>query len=186
MESGRSISSWILRTFTSRTKVAMLTLWKSLAIPILEYCSVLWSPIKKGDIQHIESLQWSFIRKIKGTSGMNYWEALNYLNLFSLERRRERYQILYIWKILEKLVPNMSSSAITATFSPRHGRLCKLATINNKSSTKLQNIKTASLSVHGVKLFNCLPKCLRCMSAVSIDKFKKSLDVFLSSVPGES
>ena len=111
VESGRSISSWILRTFTSRTQVTMLTLWKSLAIPILEYCSVLWSPTIKGDIQNIESIQWSFIRKIQGTSGMNYWEALRYHNLFSLERRRERYQILYIWKILEKLVPNISSSS---------------------------------------------------------------------------
>ena len=29
----------------------MLTLWKSLVMPILDYCSQLWSPSKVGEIQ---------------------------------------------------------------------------------------------------------------------------------------
>ena len=30
------------------------------------------------------------------------------LKLYSLQRRRERYIIIYVWKILEGLVPNLS------------------------------------------------------------------------------
>ena len=37
---------------------------------------------------------------------MNYWEILSSLNLMSLQRRRERYMILQIYKILHGICPN--------------------------------------------------------------------------------
>ena len=43
----RNMSSWILRTFQSREKEVMKTMWKTLAIPLHDYCSQLWSPHKK-------------------------------------------------------------------------------------------------------------------------------------------
>ena len=55
-QSARNMCSWILRTFESRSPELMLTLWKSLVIPILDYCSQLWSPSKVGEIQQIEDL----------------------------------------------------------------------------------------------------------------------------------
>ena len=36
----KCISGWILRSFASRDKDLMLTLYKSLVIPIVDYCSV--------------------------------------------------------------------------------------------------------------------------------------------------
>ena len=36
-----SISAWITRVFTSRDPSVMLTLWKSLVLPHLDYCSQL-------------------------------------------------------------------------------------------------------------------------------------------------
>ena len=90
VNNGRSMSSWILRTFKSREKVTMLTLWKALIIPRVEYCSVLWSPTNTGDIQALETLQWSFFRKITEFKNSNYWEILKMNNIYSLQRRRER------------------------------------------------------------------------------------------------
>ena len=43
---------------------------------------------------------------------MSYEERLN---LYSIQRRRDRYQIIYLWKIIEKFVPNLSAP-ITCTF----------------------------------------------------------------------
>ena len=40
----KDISSWILRTFNNRDRDIMITLWKSLVLPHLDYCSQLWSP----------------------------------------------------------------------------------------------------------------------------------------------
>ena len=91
--------SWVLCTFATRQKLPMLTLWKSLVQSKLDYCSQLWCPLAKGDIQTIEMIQRSFLRKILGMNQLTYWEQLCTLNLYSLERCRERYRIIYIWRI---------------------------------------------------------------------------------------
>ena len=95
-------------TFETRESLPMLTLWKSFIIPCVEYCSQLWSPTKKGLIQDLEILQKNFLRKLTGFNKLNYWELLETLQLFSLERRRERYTVIYVWKVLKGLVLNFS------------------------------------------------------------------------------
>ena len=75
-QSARNMCSWILRTFQSRSPELMLTLWKSLVIPIVDYCSQLWSPTKVGEIQEIEDIQKSFTRKIKFPSLGDYWSRM--------------------------------------------------------------------------------------------------------------
>ena len=42
---------------------------------------------------------------------LSYNERLKALKLYSLQRRRERYCIIYVWKVLEGLVPNVSHLA---------------------------------------------------------------------------
>lgn len=61
----RNLSAWILRTFQSREKYVMLTMWKTLVLPIHDYCSQLWSPNFIRDKEALETVQWSFLRKIK-------------------------------------------------------------------------------------------------------------------------
>ena len=90
------LSSWILRTFKSRNAEVMLTLWKSLVIPRLDYCSQLFNPYKASQKQQLELIQRNFLRKIYGACNLNYWEQLQTFKISSLERRRERYQIIYI------------------------------------------------------------------------------------------
>ena len=53
----------------------------------------------------VEKVQRSFTRFISGMAGLSYTEILTVLKLYSLQRRRERYIIIYVWKILEGLVP---------------------------------------------------------------------------------
>ena len=107
----RDLSSWILRSFNSRSPVLMLQLWKSLVIPRLDYCSQLWSPNQVGLIQQLEELQRVFIKRIYGFRDKPYHEALDELGLYSLQRRRERYQVIYLWCILESKVPNIIASS---------------------------------------------------------------------------
>ena len=56
----------------------------------------------------IEKTQRSFTIYIAGMQGLSYPERLSVLKLYSLQRRRERYIIIYVWKILECQVPNFS------------------------------------------------------------------------------
>ena len=51
-----SLAGWILRTFASRDKITMLTLFKSLVLSRLDYGSQLWSPYKVMDNSLLESV----------------------------------------------------------------------------------------------------------------------------------
>ena len=122
VESAKNMASWILRTFQARDPTTILTLYKSLVRPILEYSSVLWTPIQKGEIQRLEEIQQSILRKIKGISS-NYNQALKQLKLYSLERRRERYIVIQIWKMIEGIVPSLNPSLIQqSSIQQRRGR----------------------------------------------------------------
>ena len=70
----KSKIAWVLRTFQSRHRTPMLTLWKSLILCHLDYCSQLWSPSAVGNIQSLELLQKSFISRIYGMHGLTYWK----------------------------------------------------------------------------------------------------------------
>ena len=179
--------AWILRTFKSRSPDLMLTTWKSLVLPILDYCSQLWSPQWKGDIQQIEEIQKSFTRKIPLPGRENYWSRLNSLHLYSLERRRERYRIIYIWKILEGMVPNLTveKNQVKTTTSLRSGRHCVIPPISTSASTRINSLREGSLCINGAKLFNLLPKHVRDISGVELPVFKKELDAFLATIPDE-
>ena len=185
--SARNMCAWILRTFQTRNEELMMTLWKSLVLPILDYCSQLWSPSKTGQIQEIEDIQKSFTRKIHSANRGNYWDRLNSLKLYSLQRRRERYRILYVWKILQNIVPNIGESGIRSRTSTRHGRFCVVPRPNTSASAQTQQLKEGSFCVNGAKLFNSLPKTLRNLKDVDLSFFKRKLDQsFLSTVANEA
>ena len=62
---GRRWCSWVLRTFSSRQSDIMLVLWKQLILPRIEYCSPMWAPYKRKDLEKIESIQRTFTGKIE-------------------------------------------------------------------------------------------------------------------------
>ena len=181
--------SWILRTFMTREVIPMLTLWKSLVQCKLDYCSQLWSPERKGDIQAIEMVQNSFLRKVPGIRHMSYWQKLKQLKLYSQERRRERYTIIYIWRMLEGQVPCINSldggANVKSIWHIKRGRECQIPCINHHSPRNIQALKHATLPVRGQQLFNTLPRDIRNMTGCKVDMFKRRLDKYLSTIPDE-
>ena len=119
---------------------------------------------------------------------MSYWDQLKKLKLYSLERRRERYMIIYVWKILEGSVPNIvdvnGDAKISAKYHPRRGTECSIPGIN-KTSSSVKRLREASLPVRGQQLFNILPPHIRNIKDCSVDSFKRRLDTFLGTVPDE-
>ena len=57
VKKARDKIGWVLRVFQLRECCLMLTLLKSLVIPLLEYCCQLFNPCKAKDIQAIEAIQ---------------------------------------------------------------------------------------------------------------------------------
>ena len=128
----------------------------------------------------LEAIQWSFLQKF--ANGSNYWDCLQNMKIYSLEMRHERYHIIYVWKILEGLVPNINGK-VKATQSDRRGRHCSIPSINNTG--KLDTIYRSSVAVHGAKLFNAMPKHIRDATNIPIEKLKKLLDSHLALVPDQ-
>ena len=183
VETAKKLCGWILRTFKTRKAVTMVPLFKSLVLSKLDYCCQLWSPRKKGDIQQIEMIQRSFLRKIEEVRHLNYWEQLGKLKMKSHERRRERYLIIYTWKVLEAQVPAIGG--IRSSENARRGRLCIIPGLNNRAPERIRNLREASFTTHGPRLFNTLPAKVRNITGCSIDTFKAKLDRHLSLVPDE-
>ena len=114
-----------MRVFQSRKRSLMLTLLKSLVIP--ENCCQLWNPWNANDILAIEAIKRTFTYKITEAQHLNYWKRLHELKLYSLQRRRERYIIIYIWKTTQHMVPNIDGTMghkIKTRKHPRHGIQC--------------------------------------------------------------
>ena len=107
---------------------------------------------------------------------MSYEERLKHLNLYSIQRRRDRYQI--IWKIIEKFVPNLSAP-ITCTYSERRGRSCAVLHVN---VGRLGTLSYNSFRWRAIRMFNKLPKHKRMISSCSVDKFKSQLDKHLRNI----
>ena len=173
---------WILRTFKTRDKLPLITLWKSLVAPVLDYCCQLWSPSTPGLIQRLEGVQSSFFRKIVGMAALDYWEQLKALKMSSLQRRRERYICIYVWKVLEGLVPNFG---LQSNHNIRRGRSCIMPAIVRAGFQRYQTIRSNSMGIMGSRLFNHLPSTIRDMSGCSVDTFKRRLDEHLDAIPDE-
>ena len=116
---------------------------------------------------------------------LTYCEQLVELKSYSLERRRERYQIIYTWRIIEEQTPNFDSTPVIIYWNPRRGRLCKVPSISHAATSAIQNIRFSSFPVKGPRLFNMLPQELRNMTGCTMDKFKSALDKYLSKIPDE-
>ena len=181
---GKDTVGWMLRVFSTRDPLPMMTLYKSLVVPVLEYCCLLWSPRTLGLIRDLESVQRSFTYRINGMRGFRYWDRLKRLNLYSLERRRDCYYILYVWKILNGSVPNISEDQyrIREFHHVRRGRLCVVPSLNRQAPAYVQTLREHSIAVYGPRLFNALPKELRNHGG-ELHSFKSRLDVFLAGVP---
>ena len=182
----RRQASWVMRVFKTRDIRPMMTLFKALILPHLEYCCQLWCPVSLGNIRKLEAIQRSFTSRIPEVSHLNYWQRLKALKLYSLERRRERYIMIYVYKIINNLVPNYESEkfCFRTLESDRRGKLCKVPPLISQATGRVKTIIESSFAVRGPKLFNCLPADLRNFEG-SVDSFKRRLDKFLNLVPDQ-
>ena len=158
----------------------MTSMLKTLVIPHVDYCSQLLRPTNPKGIETIEK---DFFNRIPAIRHMNYWDQQKHMKMLSLQRRLERYRILYTWKILEGQVPNCGVSVKVE--GGRVGRMCTIPRRNTQARVAVQTIREQTYQVHGPRLYNALPAHIRNMTKCPLDEFKMALDVFLETVPDE-
>ena len=168
---------WTMRTFKTRSAHIMLTIFKSIIQSRLDYCSQLWSPTSASEIGKLEDIQRHFTKRIEGMEGLNYRQRLAKLHLYSQERRRDRYMVIFIWKAAMGLIDGYDF-----TFSgqqTRRGRECSVAEIVRDSPSTVRRAR------EGAKMFNLLPADVRNIDSDNVNQFKKKLDDFLKQIPDQ-
>jgi len=96
---GNRILGMIKRTIISRDIRILLNLYKTLVRPHLEYCSPAWSPHYQKDKQLLEKVQHRFTRLFPDLRSLCYQDRLKRLGLWSLEERRNRADLLEVFKL---------------------------------------------------------------------------------------
>ena len=134
----------------------MKILLQSLVVPHVEYACVVWSPFDVKHINLLEGVQRYFTSKFGQFRSYEddvdmivctteYPERLKALKIYSLQRRRERYIILYLFKVMINLVPN---PGVEFRYSDRTN--CReIQNVNPSSSNWTRRLRMSSFFMKG-------------------------------------
>ena len=109
-----------------------------------------------------------------------YWDRLKIFKLYSIQRRNERYKILYIWILLNGLVPSLGLCWNPNTL-PRYGPKLIVDKILGPNEP-IKNLKRDLIRNFRVRIFNNLPIPLRTFKG-TLASFKNMLDKYLELCP---
>jgi len=157
------------RTISYRNKDILVRLYKTLVRPHLEYSVSAWSPYYAKDKQLLERVQHRFTRMVPGLKSLQYEERLNRLGIWTLEERRNRADLLEVFKMYKglSLLPFdhlFTTSSVTTT----RGHSAKI----EKHHCQL-DLRRHFFSQRVINKWNLLPQ--HAIDAGSINSFKNRL-----------
>lgn len=137
--------------------------------PRLEYAAILWSPSTKKNIRKLERIQRATTKLAPELSELTCEERLSKLELPTLEQRRERGDLLTIYRIMKNMeILDREDLLIWDTRNTRgHGK--KL-----KKDNYRRDVKRNSFPHRVVDVWNNLDEKIVC--AKTIHEFKTNLD----------
>ena len=163
----------------------MIKMFNSYLKSKLEYCCIIWSPNEQQYINKIEDIQRIFTRKIDGMEGLDYHSRLRELKMYSLERRRDRYRIIYGWQQIEGIKENIMKLRVNNNGYSRlinNGSLTKKGIkLSSRMKSKIYNSPLRKME----RAFNSMPRKLRNLTGVTTDTFKRHLDKWLLNTPDQ-
>jgi len=95
-----SVLRMVKRNFPRIDKDDFAVLYKTYIRPHMEYCIQAWSPHFVKDIETLEKVQRRATKCVTGMKGRTYEQRLQLLNVTTLEKRRQRGDLIDVYKIL--------------------------------------------------------------------------------------
>ena len=161
----------IKRAFTTLDVHLFRILYKSLVRPILEYGNVIWNPLLKKDILHLEKVQRRATKLVCEIKDMPYEVRLQYLDLPTLIYRRARADAIQTYKILNNLENIDQAYFFTSRDSGYDTRSSQHSLYKRRVRTQLRH---HSFSNRVVNLWNSLPGSVT--QSGTVNCFKSRLD----------
>ncbi len=177
VKSANRILGMINRSFVYKSSNTILTLYKSLVRPHLEYCVQAWCPHLRKDIDLLEKVQRRATRLIKELRGTSYEERLVKLGLTTLENRRLRGDMIEVFKIIKGFDNVPVNTLFELSSCSLRGHSLKLY----KDSFKT-NIGKFSFANRVIQDWNNLPDDV--VSSNTINTFKNRFDRHIRSCRG--
>ena len=117
----------IKRNIVSRDHKIISKLYKALVRPKLEYCIQAWRPYFRKDIDKLEKVQRRATKLISDCRNLSYKDRLVYTGLTTLEDRRNRGDMIEVFKLVKGLSKIDSSKLLCFSSNTRtRGHLYKL------------------------------------------------------------
>ena len=166
----------ISRNITYRSPDVMKKLYTAFVRPHLEYAVQFWSPNYIKDQSLLERVQRRATKQIPSLRSLSYDERLKQLDMFSLEKRRTRGDLIEVFKILnqfDKINPEALFEINSTTITRSNGMKLRGQRCNTVA-------RKAYFNVRVVDLWNSLPSTV--VSSVTIDSFKARLDRYFKEI----
>ena len=159
----------IKRSFSRLNKNSFKILYKSLVRPLLEYCSVIWFPLYKTEALEIEKVQRRATKLIPSLKKNTYAERLKALNLTTLAYRRERTDMLQVFRIIRKIDRIPFDYFFKYNTSTTRGHDYHL-----EKPRAMTSLRQNSFSHRVINLWNVLPSTT--VNCLEINDFKTELE----------
>jgi hypothetical protein len=159
----------IKRTMTYQSADILLPLYKTLVRPLVEYCTPAWSPHYSKDKIILEKIQHRFTRLIPGLKQLDYNTRLNRLNLWTLEERRNRADLIELFKIYKGL----SEIDFDALFELANDSRTRGHTLKLKKHHCRLDLRKFFFSERVISRWNALDN--EAVTATSVNSFKSQL-----------
>ena len=87
---------WIQRSFRTNTIEFKKFMWRTYISGLLDNNSQILCPINEVKISSIEQLLRNYTANTVGLQHLNYWDRLKVMGISSIQRRFQRYRIIYL------------------------------------------------------------------------------------------
>ena len=162
----------IRRSFSFLDGELFKNLYTCFVRPHLEYAQTVWQPYLVKYKNMIENVQIRATKLVDGFSDLTYEERLKRLDLPTLVYRRERGDMIEIFKHFHTYDKNIISPNFRRKM--RDSRKHKFQLVENKPSDGVRGIQYNSFYFRTNRTWNELPRNV--VDATTMDDFKKELD----------
>ena len=160
----------LLKCTVCRTREFMLQLLVTHIRPVIEYCSCVWNTGYHQDVRLLESVQRRWTKKIEGLQDLDYGSRLKALNLFSVQGRLLRADLIQYWKILngKSVIKPDDLFLLSPAYSRTRGHRLKLSHRRTQTEGRRR-----FFGFRHVAVWNGLPESV--VTSHTLPSFKSSL-----------